>query len=248
MSLSTFVHLYHEQWADLMQGCSRSSISQIDANLTSTWSLCYDTVKKTDSTASNLLLLWSHLHEGSLWYGLLAPLMKKSRLAEGATMPSGGIVRDELDFANAIQTLRQHSLVITDQEERGARLHPVVHRWALSIQDTTVRSSFSVLALMIVGSCAQTQYAHSSRETQDCLRHHADQCLGSRESLWSYYQHRGMGRDDDEHFWVPLQLFFSLRRVFDRPGEDVKARVIATQALQLYEDIADRFEPLTRAK
>lgn len=248
MSLSTFFHLYRRQWAELMQACSRSSISRIDANLTRTWTLCYDTVKKADPPASNLLLLWSHLHEGSLWYGLLTPFMKKSRFVEGVTMQLGGIISDELDFANAIQTLRQHSLAITDQGERGAKLHPVVHRWAQSIQDTTLRTSLSVLALMVVGSCVQMQYAHSSRETQDCLRYHADQCLERRESLWLYYKHRGLDKDGYENFWVPLQSFFSLRRVFDRPGEDTKAQFIVTQAFQLYEDIADRFEPLTRVK
>jgi hypothetical protein len=220
----------------------------MDASLSRTWLLCYDIVKKTDPRASNLLLLWSHLHEGSLWYGLLAPLVKKSCLVEGVTVRLGGIAGDELEFANAIQTLRQHSLVNADGGERGAKLHPVVHRWALSIQDTTSRTSLSVLALMVVGSCVQTQYAHSSRETQDCLRCHADQCLERSESLWSHYKHRCLDKDDYGDFWVPLQSFFSLRRVFDRPGEDIKARFIVTQALQLYEDIADRFEPLTRVK
>jgi hypothetical protein len=232
MSLATFIRLYCERWTELMQACGRSITYPLDSLFTS-WSSCYTAVRAKNPATANLLLLWSHLHNGSLWHDLLASVKRKP-IAVQQTYLFGNIIHDELQFADAMRILRQHSLVEAFQGEQGGKIHPVVHRWLRSIQSPMLRTNLALFALMIVSSWVEMRRTQSSREIQDCLRYHADECVGRRDLLSLYYVDRRVENDDSGYFWAPLQSFYTLRKIYYGADQVEKARYIEDEAYRLY--------------
>ena len=93
---------------------------------------CYS--RKLVATA-NLLLLLEFLDSKDLWYGLFAAAYSAS--VTTATILSewiGDFAGNEVEFAKAMQLLRNYSLIEDVKGPASYTTHPVVNKWAYHFQ------------------------------------------------------------------------------------------------------------------
>ena len=81
----TYTRLYKEQWRELMEpqdGKHMPLRSYSNGSVATTWMISYTAIRTKNEAAANLLLLWAHLDNKSLWHGLLAPSQRSAIAAE----------------------------------------------------------------------------------------------------------------------------------------------------------------------
>ena len=121
-------------------------------SILTTWAISFDAIQSKNTGAANLLLLWACLDNKDMWYDLLAGAAADSTAV--AASLSGTLERiasDEVSFLEAMQLLRAYSLVEDMQNMESFATHPVVHRWALTMQTEEQRKTFTELAITVVG-------------------------------------------------------------------------------------------------
>jgi tetratricopeptide (TPR) repeat protein len=134
VELVTYLRFYEQQWRKLIESNDLTGVilqDYRDRSVWTTWAISYQTIRDKHEATANLLLLWSYLDHKDLWHGLLAAACKNS--ARAATLLSkwiGGIASSELEFSQAMQLLRNYSLVEKVAETTSYATHSVVHRWA----------------------------------------------------------------------------------------------------------------------
>jgi len=101
---------------------------------------------------ANLLLLWAFLDNKDLWHGLFTAACSASTTT--ATILSewiGDLASNEVEFAKAIQLLRNY-LLLEDVKDPGSyATYPVVYRWAYHFQGEDSRVQLAQLAVIVVG-------------------------------------------------------------------------------------------------
>ncbi|OAL43791.1 TPR-like protein [Pyrenochaeta sp. DS3sAY3a] len=130
-----------------------------------------------DKYAANLLLLWAHLDNRSLWYELIASASNLSSTAATISLTwLGDLARSEIEFVKAIGLLRNYSLVEEMTDQTGYATHPVVHQWAYSIQTDEHKTSLSRLAIIVVRLTIPRRTVKGYCATQIRLLPHANCC------------------------------------------------------------------------
>ncbi|KAH7135522.1 pfs domain-containing protein [Dendryphion nanum] len=179
-SFETYTRLYKEQWRKLLEPQDGKQVSlrnYTNGSVATTWMISYKAVRLRSEAAANLLLLWAHLDNQSLWYGLLAAASQKSATAAERTSEwIREVARDEMEFIKAISVLRSYSLVEDMEDQTGYATHPVVHQWALQIQDDSQRAALSWVAVTTVGLAVPTRDTKKYWEMQVRLLSHAGAC------------------------------------------------------------------------
>jgi len=102
-----------------------------DRSVWTTWAISYNAIRESHEATANLLLLWAFLDNKDLWHGLFTAACSASTTT--ATYLSewiGDIASNEVEFAKAIQLLRNYSLIEDVKDLASYATHPVVHRWA----------------------------------------------------------------------------------------------------------------------
>lgn len=168
VSFDTYTRLYKEKWKELMNSHDERNAplrNYANGSVATTWSISFVAIKEKSKEVANLLLLWAHLDNGSLWYGLLNPTVTgRGKYRNSIDMSNqlksaeeqkllwiGEIAEQEIEFIKAMKLLRNYSLVETTEDQTGWVMHSVVHQWALSIQDDYQRATLSVVAIVSVG-------------------------------------------------------------------------------------------------
>ncbi|KAF2185933.1 hypothetical protein K469DRAFT_687741 [Zopfia rhizophila CBS 207.26] len=131
-SFRTYTRLYKEQWRELMEpgdGRHMPLRSYSNGSVATTWMISYMAIRTRNEAAANLLLLWAHLDNKSLWHGLLAAASRRLDVATEQT-PAWfqRIAYSEVEFIKAIGMLRSYSLVEEMEDQTGYATHPVVHQ------------------------------------------------------------------------------------------------------------------------
>jgi tetratricopeptide (TPR) repeat protein len=134
VELVTYLRFYEQQWRELIESNDLAEAllqDYRDRSVWTTWAISYQAIRDKHEATANLLLLWSYLDHKDLWYDLLAAACKNSaRAANLLSKWIGGIASSELEFSQAMQLLRNYSLVEKVTETTSYATHPVVHRWA----------------------------------------------------------------------------------------------------------------------
>ena len=181
-SFGTYTRLYKEQWGELMEPQDGKHIplrplrSYSNCSVATTWMISYTAIRTKNEAAANLLLLWAHLDNKSLWYGLLAASRRSTIAAERTSAWLRGIAYNEIEFIKAIGMLRSYSLVEEMEDQTGYAMHPVVHQWALHIQNDGQRAELSWVAIVAVGLAVPDTHERKYWETQIRLLPHAQRC------------------------------------------------------------------------
>jgi tetratricopeptide (TPR) repeat protein len=142
-----------------------------------TWAISYQAIYDKHEHTAKLLLLWSFLDNKNLWYGLLAEASSYSEVV-GTILSRwiGKIATSELAFSQAMQLLRNYSLVEEVKETTGYATHPVVHRWAYHYQGKQFKLELSQLATIVVGFAAPDEARPDFSTLQRWLLPHAHAC------------------------------------------------------------------------
>jgi len=181
-SFGTYTRLYKEQWKELMEPQDgehmplRPLRSYSNGSMATTWMISYTAIRTKNEATANLLLLWAHLDNKSLWYGLLAASGRSAIAAERTSAWLRGIAYNEIEFIKAIGMLRSYSLVEEMEDQTGYAVHPVVHQWALHIQSDGQRAELSWVAIIAVGLAVPDVDERKYWETQIRLLPHAQRC------------------------------------------------------------------------
>ncbi|RYP07749.1 hypothetical protein DL765_009041 [Monosporascus sp. GIB2] len=126
-----YVDFYKQQWRDLMELQDRRGAplhDYGDRSIWTTWTISFKAIQKTNEAAANLLLLWAYLDNRDLWYRLLAAAGERSAVAaEHLSKWLQDIPSNELKFTDAVQLLRNYSMVESIQGLSSYATHPVVH-------------------------------------------------------------------------------------------------------------------------
>ena len=151
----TYIECYEDQWKELMKSRDWEGAplqDYPDRSVWTTWAISYSAIRERHVPAANLLLLWAFLDSKDLWYSLFAAACSNSKTtARCLSEWIGDFAINEVEFAKAIQLLRNYSL-IEDVEGRGSyATHLVVHRWAYYFQGEDSRAQLARLAVMVTG-------------------------------------------------------------------------------------------------
>ncbi|KAH6644827.1 hypothetical protein C7974DRAFT_384363 [Boeremia exigua] len=257
-SFNTYTRLYKEQWRELMKSRDGGDIplrSYANGSVATTWMMSYTALRHSNEAAANLLLLWAHLNNTDLWYGMLANVSrhpptasaerKAARFKASRLMVAwlGDIACSETAFIEAIRTLRSYSLVAAG-DETGYSTHPVVHQWALHIQDDGQLIVFSRLAIGLVGWALPSDGEKQYWESQARLLPHAERCAKKVVREISRIPRGGVesraNADDEDTLLVAV---CSLGSLYREQSNFETAELMYTQALEGFtkrDVVADR--------
>lgn len=235
---STYTRLYKEQWRQLMEVHDGKEVplrSYANGSVATTWTISYLAIQEKNKAAANLLLLWAHLDNKDLWYEMLVSASKESNvIAERTTEWLGEIARSEIEFIEAVRTLRSYSLIEAKGESLGYTMHPVVHQWALHAQDTRQHIQLSRLAIVLVGLAVPGDRQRKYWETQARLLAHAEKCRKSitKENMTALEPIDQASEQEEEDVRTLLWAIHNLGDLYSDQGKLDKAEEMYTQALE----------------
>ncbi|KAH7372236.1 hypothetical protein BKA66DRAFT_423213 [Pyrenochaeta sp. MPI-SDFR-AT-0127] len=193
VGLTAYLKFYEQQWSELMESKLSDDAPLQDypnRSIWTTWAISYQAIRSKHEATANLLLLWSFLDNKDLWHGLFAEAYNYSAVA--ARLLSewiGGIASSELEFGQAMQLLRNYSLVEEVQDTTSYATHPVVHQWAYHSQGKFYATELSQLAIVTVGLAVPDLSAPNYTATQRRLLPHAQVCttwVVESETRWCF--------------------------------------------------------------
>jgi tetratricopeptide (TPR) repeat protein len=234
-SFSTYTRLYKEQWRELMEPHNRRRTplrSYANRSVATTWTVSYTAVRARNEAAANLLLLWAHLDNKSLWHGLLAAASHELDVAAERTAAwLGAIARSEVEFIEAVRMLRSYSLVEEAEDQTGYSMHPVVHQWAFYMQDSRQQTALSRLAVMLVGLAVPENDERKDWETLARLLPHARRCetrIGAVVNQGAEQGAEEWAEDEQTLLWA----IHNLGCLYSEQGKLNEAEKMYTQALE----------------
>ena len=180
IDFAKYVDFYKQQWRDLMELQDRRDAPLYDygdRSIWTTWTISFKAIQKTNEAAANLLLLWAFLDNRDLWYRLLAAAGERSAVAaEHLSKWLQDIPSNELKFTDAVQLLRNYSMIESMQGLSSYATHPVVHKWAFHMQDQEQRMDLARTAVLVVGFAVPHNSTKEYWTTQRRLLPHAQSC------------------------------------------------------------------------
>jgi tetratricopeptide (TPR) repeat protein len=241
INLTKYISFYNQQWKELMESQHQAGIplrDYPDRSVWTTWTISYNAIQAKNKPAANMLLLWAWLDNKDLWYGLLTAAWKQSTVA-AKSLPEWfrEIASSELKFIEAVKLLRNYSLIEDVEDLESYTTHPVVHKWALSFQDTDQRVELAQLAVIVVGLAVPRKSTKGYSSVQRRLLPHAHLC-----SQWAVTGviHLSDGRYDMAHprsshrgdMEVLLNAIHGLGMLYVDQGKLAEAEEMYQRALQ----------------
>lgn len=242
VGLGKYLQFYEQQWKELMELRDPADAQLQDYpyyNVSTTWTISYNAIRKKDKGAANLLLLWAHLDNKDLWHGLFAAACQESSSAiMRLTECIGKIASNELEFTKAIQLLRNYSLIEDVENPASDATHPVVHRWAYHFQDEDFRVELAQLAVVVVGSAVPYKSTRDYPTKQRRLLPHAQAC-----SRWAVADDVDFSKIKDKE--ATLAAIHKLGYLYADQGKMAEAEKMFERALQGNEKLLGPIHPST---
>ncbi|KAH6633953.1 hypothetical protein B0J18DRAFT_414818 [Chaetomium sp. MPI-SDFR-AT-0129] len=176
LDVATYVRLYKEQWDGLI-GPDRISelplVNHEQISIATTWTISFKAIEARSASAAKLLRLWAFLDNKDLWYGLL-----QQAVCGGGDWPGWirEVASNETEFVDVTRLLRWYSLIEVQESVPNYGIHPVMHRWTSSIQDSDEKAEYIRLALRVIGSSVPINTTDADWRLQRRLLPHAEQC------------------------------------------------------------------------
>jgi tetratricopeptide (TPR) repeat protein len=240
----TYIECYEDQWRELMNSRDWEGAplqDYPDRSVWTTWAISYNAIRERHVPAANLLLLWAFLDRKDLWYNLFAAACSASKATETSLSEwIGDLAINKVEFAKAIQLLRNYSL-IEDIEGRGSyATHPVVHRWAYYFQGKDSRVQLGQLAVMVVGWAVPSSSSRDYSILQRRLLPHAQACsrwVLTDEMRLSSRSHERVSTDIhvSDELVVMLDAIHQLGNLYMNQGNLAEAEQMYEWVLQGYE-------------
>ncbi|KAJ5232826.1 hypothetical protein N7468_005782 [Penicillium chermesinum] len=129
-TISEYLQLYQNSWSDL-QAQSSPGRQYPQGDMSQTWMISYEEVKKRNYSAAVLLLLFAHFDNRNI---------PSELVRAGRDHPTCACLReimsDTLLFKSTVKLLLRFSLLEYKQQEGSYAMHPVVQKWCLHVADT----------------------------------------------------------------------------------------------------------------
>ncbi|KAJ9664647.1 hypothetical protein H2201_005161 [Coniosporium apollinis] len=158
IDIATYLKFYKQEWKGLMSSQDRTGTPLQDyfnGSVWTTWTISFNTIREKDEAAASLLLLWAHLDNKDLWHGLFAAAWHEltDNGYDAADFPAWlhDIAGNEVKFIEAVRLLRNYSLIEATEGLTSYATHPVVHQWALQMQNPSQQADLARLAMTVVG-------------------------------------------------------------------------------------------------
>jgi hypothetical protein len=132
ISLSDYLRLYQESWAQLQESSPQLS-SYKDRTFYSTWQVSFNHIKQQNNLSAKLLCFWAYFDSQDLWLELL----QHSDSNDPDWVRE--LAQDEVSFHKAVRVLSNHGLLEVDTssqvliESRGYSMHGCVHSWTVHV-------------------------------------------------------------------------------------------------------------------
>ena len=180
IEFQTYIGFYEQQWKEFMDSRDWADAplqDYPDRSVWTTWAISYNAIQERHVATANLLLLWAFLDSKDLWYGLFAAACSASTTtAISLSEWIGDLASNEVEFAKAIQLLRNYSLIEDVKDPASYATHPVVHRWAYYFQGKDSRVQLAQLAVIVVGWAVPHNSSREYSTLQRRLLPHAQAC------------------------------------------------------------------------
>lgn len=185
--------MYKKEWEDLMNNAeSTAPLLDYPERIATTWMISFKAIQRQHPIAAKLLKLWAFFdyrnmsyaifqdtadHIIARWFANRGDRRQRPQLLDDVVNIIGGKAK----FLNAAKFLLDYSMIEVQEEVGGASyaIHPVVHRWALYIQDAHQKRKYLLSALIIAGARGIKPLEYASREQVEehpNLVPHVDQC------------------------------------------------------------------------
>jgi len=143
------IELYRGSWISLQEKAPQ--LREYNNNgIHATWMISYEFIRTTNPLATNLLKLWACFNITDLCYELLT----NSASLQPAWFRD--VVKSEIEFNDAVETLSRYSLVESDSKPDGFSMHAVVHEWYFYLSQEDNGSELVQIAITTLGSPLKT--------------------------------------------------------------------------------------------
>ncbi|KIN06945.1 hypothetical protein OIDMADRAFT_150200 [Oidiodendron maius Zn] len=175
ISLSEYLYLYKESWAELQES-TPGITSYKDRTLYTIWQISFNYIEQHNKLSAKLLRFWAYFDYKDLWFELLQ---------HGNSEDPDWILeltKDKLSFYSAVRVLIDYRLVEVDMssqdliESKGYSIHGCVHLWSIHVLNQEWDYKLARLAVEFVGSHVQGQDVDRWWLTQQRLLQHVTRC------------------------------------------------------------------------
>lgn len=232
ISLATYIKFYEHRWSELMDVKNDAPLQDYpERSLWITWAISYETIRNTHQPTAHLLLLWSFLDNKDLWYSLIAEGCGKSRAVTGMLEDwIKDIATSELAFNQAIQRLRNYSLIEEGERTESYAMHPVLHRWVRHYLGKQFQAELQQLAIVVVGWAVPSSFDPDYLAITSRLIPHAQQSIGE---IRTYSRNDEKANTSEAVLDATSRLGFLLQE----QNQLYEAEAMYQQALRGYEEI-----------
>lgn len=220
VSFSEYLQLYNSSWLKL-QSSSPGLTSYEDRSLHTTWQITFDLIAKQNPASALLLKIWAYFYRDDLWFDLLR------RFVDDSSME--GLMKDELDFNEAMRKLCEFGLVDVTQSTQHRldssrySIHSCVHSWTVYVLNKEWDKRLAGKALESVASNVPSLDEKTWWLLQRRLLQHA-------LHLDAFVTEHAVDAKD------LASAFFNLANLYSNQGKLAKAEKMYTRALQHYEE------------
>jgi hypothetical protein len=228
--LEVYLRNYRASWKKL-QTKSPRLMSYQDRTLYSTWNMSLTHIEMQNKSAGQLLRLLGYFDNHDIWYELLA--------AGSETSPEwfSTIVKDEINFREAIGLLSDHALIESIKGSNGHSMHSCVHAWIVHVLNAERDASMAKIAVCSIGINVPGQHTPLFWETERRLLPHAQKCLdlvfsdidigtqsdatilNALHDLGTLYQRQGKLRESETMYQCALEGFGTRAHIYLMYGQ-----------------------------
>lgn len=177
-SVTEYLDFYNTAWDDLMKHEARpeSKLREYgNRSVQTTWNISFESVKRKNEDAANMLQVWSYLDNMDIWFELFNN-KRNSDLEWWSSPPEWfrRVVRNKLSFKGVAGTLLAYSLIEARQDSDSYGVHPVVHEWCRKTVTTDRQHESAFLAITSVAFGVPQKDERDYWRTQRRLLPHAN--------------------------------------------------------------------------
>ncbi|KAH7021522.1 Tetratricopeptide repeat-domain-containing protein [Microdochium trichocladiopsis] len=229
VSITKYLEIYCRQWDELMaSGTGRPLQDYEQGSIATTWVVSFQQIEAQDGPAGSLLRLWAFLDNNHLWHGLLTVAGRDGSDKRHWPQWLVGLAVSEARFLEAVRLLLRYSMIEANEDVRaGYSMHPVVHRWALHLDEGSRKAYYARLALTLVGLSVPMSTERKYWVLQQQLLPHGQHCA---EWLQSDRTDSLELADGDQ-----LEALHNLGNLYAQQGRRAEAEAMYQRALAGYE-------------
>ncbi|KAJ5907999.1 hypothetical protein N7495_000681 [Penicillium taxi] len=146
LTFERYLQEYENRWN--IDPCRPTQLQDYrEHTLYTTWDISYDSLKKEDLDAAELLKLLAYFGNQGLWYELFS-----EGLTERSPEWLHNVLTDDLSFQGVMRVLTQWSFLEVDSSSGSWSMHNCVHDWTLAVLNKDISTQYYWFAIDCVNA------------------------------------------------------------------------------------------------